>query len=518
MKNARLKARLERETLGNELREQQLRARKLALVQSAFDARAKGTASRYDNATRTRLRPGPRAAGGSAQSHLSRGNALGMLRRDCQDLERNSTAARMLVRRVQQMLIADGAIITSTSPNAGWNTLFDDRFRAWADASMPELLGHPDIRRRHSLWELLACAIGAFGTSGDELWILTRSGQVQAIEGERLVTPGFAASIALDGGGSIVEGVELDAYGAAVAYHVGEWDLNGVLRAEPSRVRRVRGEFARLLISPLGPRTGMVRGEPFLQAVVERIERLDNYEEKTAVAAEIATLFGGIVKTESPAQLQADMEASVADQTAPAGTPREISLEPGALQFIENAGEITQIKPEFPTTNYRDYVLHQLMMMGAELGLPLVSLCFEATQLSWSNIKALYALSQRCLEPAQASIERTIRWVRAFKARQWMAEGLIPSIDDFERCEIAMPLAPVVDFRSEVEGYRVAIEQNLMTQDDATQRLGTGRAADIRARRQAEREDERARGIVPPTTPGAVSADTAADEKQEEAP
>lgn len=496
-----LEQRVEQARLRNELAEQAIRAQRLALMGQHIAAVTRPS-SRYDNATRTRLRPGPRAQGGSAQSHLTKGRAQTLLRRDAQDLARNSTVARMLLRRVAQMLVGDGAVCTSTTPNPGWNTIFDDRFRRWADATSPDTLGHCDIRREKSLWELLACAVMSWGTDGDELWLLTKGGQVQVIEGERIVSPGWAPATALDGGGSIVEGVELDRYGAHAGYHVADWDIHGAIRAERDAVRRVGAGYARLLTCPIGMRTGLIRGEPFLQAVIDRIERLDKYEESTAIAAEIATLFAALVKSENPAQLQADMEGATSDQ--PDSPVRDVSIEPGSIQYLEHAGDITQIKPEFPTTNFREYVQHQLIMMGAELGLPLVSVCFEATQLSWSNIKALYALSQRCLEPAQASLARTIRWVRAFKARQWMLEGSIPSIDDYERCEVVLPQAPVVDFKSEVEGYALAIEKNLMTQDDATQRLGTGRAADIRAARQAEREDEIARGIVPPVTPGSA--------------
>jgi len=94
--------------------------------------------------------------------------------------------------------------------------------------------------------------------------------------------------------------------------------------------------------------------------------------------------------------------------------------------------------------------------------------------------------------------------VRRRKLEQWIDQGLLPANDELERCEIVFPSAPVFDFKSEVDGFGVAVEKNLMTHDQATRALGTGRGADIVAARAVEMAEQRARGIAPTVTPGSV--------------
>jgi len=516
-----LKNRLTRERIVSRVLRQKARAVKL--LESAGGAGRLGggggggggggrIVNTYSAATRTRLRPGGRSSMGSAPMHLSP-YVRDALTRDCQDLERNSTAARVIIRRAQQFIVGDGPIVRSTSKNPKAAAAYDRDFAAWSDALDPNLYGHPDIRGQQSLPEMLAATVSAWCTSGDELWVLTKGGQIQIVEAPRLVNPpeaggAYGPSKPRPGGGFIADGIETDAAGKPIRYHVADWNAYGQLGTAGTTVLDAR--YAWLAVNPIGVRAGFRRGEPALQAVLPTIERLDSYIEKVAVAAEIATLFAAIVTDDDPAGMQALFEQGTDAQPERSNTaaPREVEINAGTIQFLGRKGEVHQLRPEFPTTNFKDFVTFQLSLASAELGIPLVAVLYDSQSLSWSNIKAVLSLSMRSIEPAQARLARMVRWVRAWRIRRGIAQGLLPDSDDYAECTVEFPRAPVVDFGSEVKGYREAIDARLMTRDQAIQALGTGTFTSVKDACAAEEKDLAEAGIPAINTPGAKGGQT----------
>lgn len=503
-----IEQRLAEAKAGNALTMERQRAQLLKKRGKAISAIGRGSSvdigARYSSATRTRLRPGPRPSGGSAAKHLS-ASTRSALTRDCQDLERNSTIGRIVIRRAQQLIVGDGPIVRSTAKDKVAAAAYDRFWNGWADAEDPDLFGHPDVRGVLSFHEMLAAMISAWCTDGDVLFLRTTGGSLQMIEAERIVTPlGRTSSAATIEG--ITDGVEMDAVGAPVAYHIAEWDRYGVLDARKTQRRDASNAW--LAINPIGVRAGFVRGEPALQAALTTIERLDSYIEKVGVAAEIATLFGAVVTDENPAELQDLFESGTDDQpaTTNANAPREVQLDAGTIQYLGRSGKVTQIKPEFPTTSFREYVTHQVAIIGAELGIPLVAATYDSSQMSWSNIKAVLSLSSRSTEPAQARAARLVKWVRRWVLEWAIRHHGLPASDEFAECTVEFPRAPVVDFRSEVDGYKAAIDARLMTRDQAMQALGTGTFDRISEACAAEESRLSSLGIPAIQSPGATSS------------
>lgn len=435
-----------------------------------------GLSDRYESARRTRIRKGSISGGGSGDRYLTE-SVRSQMSRDAQDLRCDESAARIVVNRCRELIVGDGPTVTSGSKEA------DELWRMFFEAEDPDYTGHIDIRGQRDGAEIFAGFVDAWCTDGDQAVVLTDRGSLQCVEAERVVTPIKAAGGApmgrLPNGHRIVDGVEMDAAGTPVAYHVAEWDVYGNL--DRTRTRRIAADFCALVVSPFGLRTGFTRGEPALQAVAGRIERLGSYETSTAIAAEVATLFAAVIESSDPAGMQMGHEDQADSQPSNPNpnAAREVPIQPGAFQYIEKGGSVKQLDPKHPTTNFRDYVVWQLMMIGAELGVPIVASMYDSTGLSWSNIKAILSLSMRSIEPAQMRLARVLRWMRAWKIRQWQDEGLLTLKSDQEvtaalRCTVQFPRAPVVDFKSEVEGYVEAINARLMTRRQAVEMLGLG--------------------------------------------
>lgn len=463
----------------------------------------------YDNATRTRLRKGTRARGGSAQYHLD-ANTQDAIRRDCRDLKRNNSVGRALLKRFKDMLVGDGAVVTSTTSNPKWNQKADTLFNDWADGRKRRTLGHPDVRGRHNLWQMCRAIAGAWMTDGDSLVILTSTGQVQLVESERIRNPQGRRDDE-----TLVSGVVIDPHGRPIGFHVAEWNIYG---GTNFTTQVVPAADAFLMCNPIDDDIGLIRGEPALAAAVDRIEQIDNYIEKTGVAAEIATLFGLWIESDRPGELQSMFEAGTEQPARDrAQSPREVELAAGEIMFGRPGEKAQQIKPEFPTTTFREYVTGQLQLIGSDIGLPVSVTFFDTAGLSWGNMKAQCAIAFRGLHTPQMVLANDfVAEVRNRKIEQWIAEGLLEENDEREECQIVFPPAPVFDFKSEVDAFGVAVEKNLMTHDQATQALGMGRGADVVNARAVEMADQRSKGVAPTITPGSMPAQPAPVDKPAE--
>lgn len=455
-------------------------------------------------------RPGGRVHGtGGAQWTNATGQDLESLRDQCRALTRDYQVARAIVKTHAAMVVGDGAVVRSTTKDEAWNAEADRLFNQWAEGYGGELLGPVDVEERRTLWEICSGIVTEWDEAGDVLAARLgegseRPGTLQLIEAERLGgsrmdlmrrNAGTAQSV-----NRIIDGVERSPQGRPLRYWVSDWDASGY--SKTTSTIPFPADECLLLINPTDDRIGRVRGEPGLQAMVGPIERLENYRERHAIAALIATMFGLIVTSNNPADLQAGMHGTDSNQPNDGG-PGSMKLDAGGIYNAPAGTTVAQVKPEAPNTNYREYVTFEVMLAAADLGVPYSFALFDASEVSYISARAMGAVAMRRFDAQQASIARFVRWVRSWKVDQWIKEGLLTSNEQFERCDVNLPPAPVFDMGAEVRAMRTAIEGNLMSEDQACQLLGTGTAVDVAKARSAEVKRSKDLGIEPsPMMPG----------------
>lgn len=490
-----------------------------------------GPQARYDNATRTRLRPAPRATGGSAQKHLL--TAKRYLRLDCQDAGRNSVVGRAIIKSMLDAVVGDGGIVTSSSSDAAFNEYTDRLWNRWCEGTDSEL-GHPDVRMRHGFWGLMRLGVKSWATDGDGLLHWLPNGQIRLVESELIINPGAVPGVVYTGeNGSIIDGVEVDFAGKPVRYHLGQWGpwLGGVIPSNPHQ--SVPAGEAVLLVNPFDDTIGMVRGEPALQAIVDKIERLDNCIIKAGLQYEIQTLFGGVIKTNAPDVTKKAMEDQTPDQPTPVDedTSKDTRLEAAGVLHLEPGEDWESIEPKSPGPNFREFLYGNLMIICADAGIPVAEAFLDASGMSWSNIKALLSMRARRVEYAQDYlVAAAVKPTRNRMVARWRDAGLYDGASvmlpdengelvktavkippDWEACHVVMPAPPNVDEKSAAEAHAILVQQNLRTKDQATQLMGSGRFADVVRQRGVERRLEERNGVVPVALPGAK-----AENKQDE--
>lgn len=434
----------------------------------------------YDSGRpRNRLRIGrSNPQGGSAQSHLDY-STRGIMRRECQDLERNNIFARACVSRWIDFAFGDGPVVRFTTSNQEWNKRATEYIQKWMECDDEEQYGRANLTGLTSFIDDLREIGRAWLTEGDILIVKTTDstgkGCLQLIEAERLVNPdGATIESQAATGGAIVGGVEFNQRGEVTAYHVAEWDK--LVGTTTQRTRRIAADMAWFLPNPSRFRAGQVRGEPGLQAGLRMFELMAGYIEDTAVAANIATYFSVILTSDRPADMVGMMTGFTEDQPDRdnSNQPQEVQIGPGMVMAAKPGQKPEQMKPEQPTTQFKDFMHSCIQAIGADLGLPLALLMYLSEQMSFSNLRGTLAMAGRGFDHPRSVAARFVRSVIRWKVEEAIAGGILSDNDEWRNVHVSFPPMPVVDMKTEVEAWQAAIDAKLTTKGQAIENLGFG--------------------------------------------
>ncbi len=235
---------------------------------------------------------------------------LADLRAYSRDLARTSALAGGAINTVVTNVVGTGLAMQPT-PDAGflnlnelaeseWIDAVDREWKLWAE--LPEC----DITRAQNFYGLQSLVFRSVLESGDCFVIPTMEGKgsayklaLQVIEADRICNPNFAADT-----DRLVQGVELDEFGAPVAYHIcnkhpGARQRSGlkwtrVPAFQEGGRRNVLHIFERR-------RPGQTRGVPYLSGVIEPLKQLKRYSDAEISAAVISAAFAVFVKMDPEA-------------------------------------------------------------------------------------------------------------------------------------------------------------------------------------------------------------------------
>ncbi|HEY4775651.1 MAG TPA: phage portal protein [Xanthobacteraceae bacterium] len=278
-----------------------------------------------------------------------------------------------------------------------------------------------DLSRCQHGDELAALAYRTQSESGDAIVIRRyreRAGEVygtrlQLIEADRLSNPNRAAD-----GDRIAGGVEVDADGAPVAYHVSSRHPGGLRLAAMTWERiEARDAQGRQLVIHMYDRLRpeLTRGTPWLAPVIEHIKQLGNYTEAEVTAAVVSSLYTVFIKSvadDDANPIAGERDATLADN--------EVALAAGAVVGLANGEEAQFPAPMRPNAQFDPFVQSLLRQIGVALELP-----FE---LLIKHFTASYSASKAALEMAwQSFLKERGRLARALyqTAYEWMMEEAV---------------------------------------------------------------------------------------------
>jgi len=324
-------------------------------------------------------------------------------------------------------------------------------------------------------------------------------------------------------GNTITHGVERNAQGQHVAYHV-EVIRDGKLHME--RIP-VRGEKSGRLIAKMVYGTEYmldeVRGEPLLSCILYMLKELDRYRDAEARAAVVNAMLALFVKkntnsplgsrpTDSLARLQ--NKEPVQPQNAPKMPPRDIrGMQPGTIfDDLAPGEEIQSFQTNRPNVNYKAFEEAILAGICWALEIPpeIVQLRFQsnysASRQANNEFEVyLKAQSQKnALQFCQPVYEEFV--IQSALNQQIDVPGLISACFDTARwkersawlsCSWTGLNRPAVDPLKEVDASYLALDAGLSTYDIECRRISGLSFRQVMQRRKREEDFMQKIGFTP---------------------
>lgn len=189
---------------------------------------------------------------------------------------------------------------------------------------------------------------------------------LQMVEPEQLDT---SKAKNLSTGNEIRGGVEIDSFGAPVAYHV-------YTQAHPLDSYRFDGSErvpADRVIHLLRPdRVRQTRGYTWLHAVLKKMRHFQMYQEYQVVAARFEAAICAFIKQDAATSETNPLSLLTGDTTDDGKDSKqnpELALEPGAVIPLQNGQDVILVDPKRPGTLYEPYTKHNVAAISAGAGL-----------------------------------------------------------------------------------------------------------------------------------------------------
>lgn len=302
---------------------------------------------------------------------------LSTLRSRSRDLRRNNPYAARGIQVITSNVVGPGIQVQFRKPGSDLKVTTPLEERWWNWAHTPAI----DYDGRHNLFGLQRLISDCVVESGE---VLVRrrilSGlafpvQYQVLEPDFLDT---TVSIGLNGN-VVIQGVEFDAQGKRVAYHLFETHPGGNgLDFKPISTKTNRIPASEVYHIFRMDRPGQARGVPWLAPCIVRIKDLDDYEDAQLTRQKIAACFVAFVRDIDPNAADSGFGAEGEDCDA------SEKVEPGMIEDLPANKQVEFGNPP-GVEGYKDYVMVHLHAIAAGLGITYSALTGDLSQVNFSS-------------------------------------------------------------------------------------------------------------------------------------
>jgi lambda family phage portal protein len=384
-------------------------------------------ASRY---SRTRSRSGRTGSGDFWVSRRTRES----LRDYSRQVAMNNPEYRRVLSAFVSLALGDGMRPQARTSDAQWNRRAEALYQQWASGRV-EATGElsAGILQRQLLYEALE--------AGDVGVQLTEEGYLLVVESELIGDPSKPQREERrneDGEvvGTLFDGVEVDAVGFPIAYHVGRYaDDGGTVRFD--RPLRIPASSFALLRLP--GRFSTTRGVIPFAHLLDRVEDLAEYIAWSLIAAKVSATLVAAVTTNNPTDLWRDVqEATVNAETGSSdgsgvdlfavyGSDRSnlgvTDQRPGGVWYLRPGESVNTIASNQPNSIFEPFTkaVMRSLAYGANLPYGVVSLDFSGANLTTMKAELLFA--ERETEAAREVMRRFLARVWRWLVVRWVRDG-----------------------------------------------------------------------------------------------
>lgn len=327
----------------------------------------------YSAAARGRKQADWRASAGSADQELL--GDLATLRNRHRQMVRDNPYVASAVRNLTANIVGTG--IEPCAQHA------DPQVASLAQGVWAETAAQPiDIEGRQDVYGVQKLKCRSMIEGGEALTAWLPEGRepdrrVMLLEGDQLDA---AQTRQLDNGGRIVAGVEFDALGRRVAYHILDRHPGDHMAWLATTSRRVPAADVDHLFESV--RIGQTRGVPWLHAGLGKIRDVSETEESIRIKKRVEACLSVFRKSGdqgSPSPLGV--------QAAQAEGPAWERLVPGMIVTGKPGEEIQVINPS-SSGDGDGFLRGQLMAAAASIGLPYHIMTGDVSQANYSSLRA----------------------------------------------------------------------------------------------------------------------------------
>lgn len=315
-----------------------------------------------------------------------------VLRIRARDLDAGGGLARAATRTMKTNVIGSGlipkpkidfeALGISEEAAMEWQKLAKREFALWAESTAC------DAERRSNFYQLQQLAYLTMMLSGDTFALMPTfdiagfpyKTHVRLLEADRICTPessGDSTSKDTDSGGKIIDGVEFDANGMVVAYHI--TNRHPLASSDSRTIEYVAVQaygsktgFPNVLHVMTMERPGQARGIPFVAPMIEQLKQLSRYSDAELTANIIASMMTLFLTQEAGSGDNPNMgiEDAVSEAEKVTTDDTRIELAPGAIYKLEPGTKPEMVGTSRANNSYGDYVTNLITQIGASMEIP----------------------------------------------------------------------------------------------------------------------------------------------------
>ncbi|MBR8046579.1 phage portal protein [Burkholderia multivorans] len=372
-----------------------------ALARRGFVVPTRLKAAAYESASTVGARAKSWRASGAGPNTAAVQN-LSLMRSRARDAIRNDPWAKTAIARLVSNTIGTGIQAHPRHPNEAVRKM---QKQLWEDSGQ-----EIDADDLFDIAGIQTLAARAFFSDGEVLvrrrMRSPRDGlavpmQIQLLEGDLL--PMDKNELVRDG--EIINGVEFDADGRRVAYHLLQRHPGEYGRASISSMQTVRVPADEIAHVFLALRPGQVRGVPELSTVLLRLKSLDNFDDAVLFRQEVSNLFAGFI-TKPPTEpgMPGDPLTGGAMQYDVDGFSPIVSLEPGSMQELAPGEDVKFAAPPGAGADYGPFMRQQLMAAAASVGMPYEVLTGDLRDVSDRVLRVILNEFRRSIEQLQWNV------------------------------------------------------------------------------------------------------------------
>lgn len=294
----------------------------------------------------------------------------------------------------------------------------------------------------------------------------------------------------LPNGGYIVNGVEFDADGMRIAYHIHPAKPTALYPTYSPPVRVPAADILHIF-KPLAP--GQVRGISWLAPILLQAGEFDQLCDALLVGAKVAAMHAGFVVDQSAT-------GAVSFEGAP-GDLSEASLEPGVIRLLPAGTDIRFSTPQ-QTKEVSAFLRLNLQALAAGLGIPEHMLSGDLSNANYSSLRAGLLPFRARVEQIQYGVlaPQLLRpvWRRVIMSAVLSGTLEAPDYEStraaYEGVEWIMPRHAQVDPLKDTQATREMLNMGLMSRRQAVAEQGWS-VETLDNEIRADRERETALGL-----------------------